>query len=141
MQEVEIHSPCAPVRLRVCLGWRSLLLSISLFHRYIDKQLASQFTSASRIDLCVCVCVDLLVPPTRSSADVCSSLLCVFSRCSPVKLNGSRNVTGVLRGFDQFMNLVLEDTVEVVSASERNQIGMCVLRGNSVLMIECLEKL
>jgi small nuclear ribonucleoprotein G len=58
-----------------------------------------------------------------------------------IKLNGSRNVTGVLRGFDQFMNLVLEDTVEVVSATERNQIGMCVLRGNSVLMIECLEKL
>ena len=29
-----------------------------------------------------------------------------------VKLNGNRSVLGVLRGFDQFMNLVLDDTVE-----------------------------
>ena len=29
-----------------------------------------------------------------------------------VKLNGNREVTGVLRGFDQFMNIVLDDTVE-----------------------------
>jgi small nuclear ribonucleoprotein G len=60
-----------------------------------------------------------------------------------VKLNGSRQVSGVLRGFDQFMNLVLEDTVEITGTAEtdRQKIGMVVLRGNSVLMIECLEKL
>lgn len=43
-----------------------------------------------------------------------------------VKLNGNRKVTGVLRGFDQFMNLVLDNTVEEVSPSERNDIGMVV---------------
>ena len=31
-----------------------------------------------------------------------------------IKLNGNRNVTGTLRGFDQFMNLVLDETVEIV---------------------------
>jgi small nuclear ribonucleoprotein G len=41
-------------------------------------------------------------------------------------LNGNRRVTGILRGFDQFMNLVLEDCVEEVSEKERNQIGMVV---------------
>ena len=46
--------------------------------------------------------------------------------CGAVKLNGSRRVTGVLRGFDQFMNLVVDETVEEVSAHERNEIGMVV---------------
>merc|ERR1711924_279507 len=43
-------------------------------------------------------------------------------------------------GFDQFMNLVLDETIEEVSASERNEIGMVVVRGNSVQMMECLER-
>jgi len=58
-----------------------------------------------------------------------------------IKLNANRFVQGTLRGFDQFMNLVLEDTVEVVSAKEKNPLGMVVIRGNSVVMIECLEKM
>ena len=93
-----------------------------------------------------------------------------------IKLNGNRTVTGVLRGFDQFMNLVLDETMEIVrgapervacrhfifavppysracafscvlfyfpqvSASEQNKVGMVVIRGNSVVMIEALEKL
>ncbi|KAL1496002.1 hypothetical protein AB1Y20_014638 [Prymnesium parvum] len=58
-----------------------------------------------------------------------------------IKLNGNRNVTGLLRGFDQFMNLVLDETVEQVSASEKNNIGMVVIRGNSIVMMEALEKL
>ncbi len=57
-----------------------------------------------------------------------------------IKLNANRRVTGVLRGFDQFMNLVLEDTIEEVSATERNDLGMVVIRGNSVIIIEPLEK-
>ena len=74
---------------------------------------------------------------------------------------------GTLRGFDQFMNLVLDETMEIVraraappslatriahgglatyrlpqvSASEQNKVGMVVIRGNSVVMIEALEKL
>lgn len=58
-----------------------------------------------------------------------------------IKLNGNRNVQGTLRGFDQFMNLVLDETMEMVSASEQNKVGMVVIRGNSVVMIEALEKL
>ncbi len=36
------------------------------------------------------------------------------SLCHPaaVKLNANRHVTGVLRGFDQFANLVLDNTVD-----------------------------
>lgn len=43
-----------------------------------------------------------------------------------MKLNGGRHVTGVLRGFDPFMNLVLDEAAEEVSAQEKHQIGMVV---------------
>ena len=58
-----------------------------------------------------------------------------------LKLNANRRVTGVLRGFDQFMNIVLDESIEEVSAAESNAIGMVVIRGNSVVQFECLDRL
>ncbi|KAH1258803.1 putative small nuclear ribonucleoprotein G [Glycine max] len=55
-----------------------------------------------------------------------------------VKLNANRMVVGTLRGFDQFMNLVVDNTVEV-NGNEKNDIGMVVIRGNSVVTVEALE--
>ncbi|CAG8513472.1 7066_t:CDS:2 [Rhizophagus irregularis] len=43
-----------------------------------------------------------------------------------IQLNGGRKVTGILRGYDPFMNLVLDDTVEEVSSSEKHNVGMVV---------------
>jgi small nuclear ribonucleoprotein G len=43
-----------------------------------------------------------------------------------LKLNGNRKVCGTLRGFDQFMNVVLDETREIVSSTEENGIGMVV---------------
>jgi small nuclear ribonucleoprotein G len=43
-----------------------------------------------------------------------------------LSLNGGRKVEGVLRGYDQFMNLVLDNTVEQLSSGEGKQIGMVV---------------
>lgn len=43
-----------------------------------------------------------------------------------MKLNGGRHVTGVLRGYDPFMNLVLDETIEEVSGAEKHVIGMVV---------------
>lgn len=42
-----------------------------------------------------------------------------------VKLNANRLVVGTLRGFDQFMNLVVDNTVEV-NGNEKTDIGMVV---------------
>ena len=42
-----------------------------------------------------------------------------------IKLNGKRSVTGVLRGFDQFMNLVLDAAIEE-TGSQSNKIGTIV---------------
>jgi len=54
-----------------------------------------------------------------------------------LRLNAGRRVTGTLRGFDQFMNLVLDETIEEVSASERNEIGMVVIRGSRLRKLVC----
>ncbi|XP_075512452.1 putative small nuclear ribonucleoprotein G isoform X1 [Primulina tabacum] len=56
---------------------------------------------------------------------------------SPI-LNANRTVVGTLRGFDQFMNLVIDNTVEV-NGDEKTDIGMVVIRGNSVVTVEALE--
>ncbi|KAK9156765.1 hypothetical protein Scep_003339 [Stephania cephalantha] len=40
-----------------------------------------------------------------------------------VKLNANRLVVGTLRGFDQFMNLVIDNTMEI-NGNEKNDIGM-----------------
>ncbi|CCI46590.1 hypothetical protein ABG067_003132 [Albugo candida] len=58
-----------------------------------------------------------------------------------LKLNGNRKVSGVLRGYDQFMNVTLDEAIEEVSTTENNKIGMVVIRGNSIVQFECLEKL
>jgi small nuclear ribonucleoprotein G len=65
-----------------------------------------------------------------------------------VKLNGSRRVVGRLSGFDVFMNLVLEEASEVRGgagaggaggAGEEVPMGILIVRGNSVVQMECLE--
>ena len=51
-----------------------------------------------------------------------------------VKLNGNRLIKGTLRGYDQFMNLVLDNASE--AGDEGKNIGMIVVRGNSVVQLE-----
>lgn len=58
-----------------------------------------------------------------------------------IRLNGKRIITGMLRGYDQFMNLVLEDTIEHTNDGEKNEIGMIMIRGNSIVLWECLDKI
>lgn len=43
-----------------------------------------------------------------------------------VKLNGNRVVEGVLRGYDQMMNIVLEDVYEAVNENEKQEMGRVV---------------
>jgi len=55
-----------------------------------------------------------------------------------VSLNGNRKVTGTLRGYDAFLNIVLED----VEADENGEyLGQqIVIRGNSIIQLEGLER-
>lgn len=43
-----------------------------------------------------------------------------------LKLNGGRTVVGILRGFDPFMNVVIDETIEECRDGTRNNIGMVV---------------
>ncbi|KAL8918008.1 MAG: hypothetical protein Q9208_007606 [Pyrenodesmia sp. 3 TL-2023] len=43
-----------------------------------------------------------------------------------VQLNGSRKVIGVLRGYDVFLNVVLDDAVEEKAGGEKVRLGMVV---------------
>ncbi|KAM4845469.1 small nuclear ribonucleoprotein G-like [Thomomys bottae] len=57
-----------------------------------------------------------------------------------LKLNSGRHVQGILRGFDLFMNLVIDECVEMATNGQENNIGMLVIRGNSIIMLEALER-
>ena len=54
-----------------------------------------------------------------------------------MSLNGSRSVCGVLRGYDAFLNIVLDSAKEVLTGGEERDIGRVVIRGNSVVQFEC----
>ncbi|CAG0881037.1 unnamed protein product [Darwinula stevensoni] len=54
-------------------------------------------------------------------------------------LNAGRKVAGILRGFDPFMNLVLDEGVEGTKGVQ-NHIGMIVVRGNSISLMEALDR-
>ncbi len=46
---------------------------------------------------------------------------------------------GILRGFDIYCNLVLEESLEITSKNETIDAGTLVVRGNSIVTIEALE--
>jgi len=56
-----------------------------------------------------------------------------------VRLNAKRSVTGQMIGYDHFMNIVLDKAVEHIGKQEKD-IGKAMIRGNSILMWECLDK-
>ncbi|KAM0692662.1 hypothetical protein Q7P36_007217 [Cladosporium allicinum] len=58
-----------------------------------------------------------------------------------VQLNGSRKVMGTLRGYDVFLNIVLDEATESRPNNEKVRLGMCVIRGNAVVMLEALDRI
>ncbi|KAH7123834.1 small nuclear ribonucleoprotein-like protein G, partial [Dendryphion nanum] len=58
-----------------------------------------------------------------------------------VQLNGSRRVLGILRGYDVYLNVVLDEAVEEKANGAKERIGMVVIRGNSVVLLEALDRI
>ena len=60
-----------------------------------------------------------------------------------VKLSGGREVSGTLKGYDQLLNLVLDETVEHLRdpedplkiTDETRKLGLLVCRGTSVMTV------
>lgn len=53
-------------------------------------------------------------------------------------LKDRRRLKATLTGFDDYMNMVLEDTEEIHN-DERRRLGMVILRGNNVVSITPIQ--
>ncbi|CEG36592.1 Small Nuclear ribonucleoprotein splicing factor [Plasmopara halstedii] len=64
-----------------------------------------------------------------------------------VKFHGGREVTGTLKGYDQLVNLVLDDSIEYLRdpndeyriTNETRKVGLVVCRGTSVMIVSPVD--
>ncbi len=52
-----------------------------------------------------------------------------------VRLKGGRSLRGKLLGFDQHMNLVLEDADDISDANTSLKLGTLIVRGDNVIIL------
>ena len=52
-----------------------------------------------------------------------------------VRLKGNRSLRGRLKGFDQHLNLVLEDAEDISNPDNARKLGVIVVRGDNVVLI------
>ena len=52
-----------------------------------------------------------------------------------IKLKGNKTIRGNLLGFDQHMNLLLDQSEEIPSEGDAKSLGSIVVRGDNVVMI------
>ncbi|TIC12896.1 hypothetical protein E3Q01_01333, partial [Wallemia mellicola] len=52
-----------------------------------------------------------------------------------LKFQGGREATGILKGYDQLMNLVMDDVVEILQDGSSRTLGLVVLRGPAITVI------
>lgn len=52
-----------------------------------------------------------------------------------VRLRGGRSLRGKLKGFDQHLNLVLEDTDDITDKENTKRLGVIIVRGDNVIII------
>jgi len=60
-----------------------------------------------------------------------------------VKFTGGREVTGILKGYDQLLNLVLDDVEEQVEepTPHKRTLGIVVLRGPTITLLSPVDGL
>lgn len=51
----------------------------------------------------------------------------------------SLRIEGKIKGFDEFMNLVVDDATEITSDGKKEQLGQILLKGDSISMITTTE--
>jgi small nuclear ribonucleoprotein len=52
-----------------------------------------------------------------------------------VRLRGGRRLRGKLRGFDQHLNLVLEETEDTSDSEKVRRLGTIIVRGDNVVIV------
>lgn len=58
-----------------------------------------------------------------------------------VKFTGGREVTGILKGYDQLLNLVLDEVEEEIQEPEvhKRNLGLVVLRGPTITLLSPVD--
>lgn len=52
-----------------------------------------------------------------------------------VRLRGGKSLRGKLKGFDQHLNLVLEETEDTTDTEKVKKLGSIIVRGDNVVII------
>jgi len=52
-----------------------------------------------------------------------------------VRLKGGKSLRGKLKGFDQHLNLVLEETEDTTDGENVRKLGVIIVRGDNVIII------
>lgn len=65
-----------------------------------------------------------------------------FNKQVLLRLNGDRRIIGKIIGYDQFMNLCLDEAIEYLGdeTNETRQLNKTLIRGKSIIFWECLDK-
>ncbi len=58
-----------------------------------------------------------------------------LSRVVLVRLKGGKSLRGRLKGFDQHLNLVLEETEDTSNPEDTRKLGTIIVRGDNVVLI------
>ena len=58
-----------------------------------------------------------------------------LSKVVLVKLKGGKSLRGKLKGFDQHLNLVLEETEDTTNSQNIKKLGLIIVRGDNVVII------
>jgi small nuclear ribonucleoprotein (snRNP)-like protein len=66
---------------------------------------------------------------------ICPKIEFLLNENIIIRLNSERKIHGKLRGYDQFMNLVLDETI-LGCIKKKKIIGKTLVRGSSILGIE-----
>lgn len=56
-----------------------------------------------------------------------------------IKLKGGRELRGRLRGFDQHLNIVLEEAEEIREKGQTRKLGIVLIRGDNVVLVSPAE--
>ena len=52
-----------------------------------------------------------------------------------VRLKGGRSLRGKLQGFDQHMNIILEDADDISDTNNTEKLGIIIVRGDNVVIL------
>jgi len=57
-----------------------------------------------------------------------------------MRLNAGREVSGTLVGYDNYMNVTMENMKEIKKDGSEHDIGKAMIRGCNVIIWECIDK-